>query len=295
MNIWMRFEDSYGCATLFQYSSSYLKNEKLNIKIDDGLGNSGVFKIAKRDAERYDYIIVVFDLDDNKDYSLTSKSLLHLMSKHILDSDYTIKHYYANKLILIPIFFCYETLYLFLDKFQNVIENICKLEKTEPVKLVELYKHYYDYSRVHPESMYGIVNYLENIKNEMLNIQNMVKQKENKFYPQHFHREYGKQLMKICFKEVLKKYGDKILTKQEERLFKELQKDTEGSFVNTLIADLGNKSINNKNFYQLLTIQNIDELKNMILTEEMLKEICQKLDDYNLSLKGDAKDICDFL
>lgn len=295
MNIWMRFEDSYGCATLFQYSNSFLNSEKLNVKIDDGFGNSGVFKIAKRDAERYDYIIVIFDLDDNKNYSLTSESLLDSMSRNILKSDYTIKPYYLNKLILVPIFFCYETLYLFLGQFQNLIKDIYKLEKTEPVKLIELYKSYYDYSRIHPESMYGIVKDLDKIKMEMLHIQNMVKQKENKFYPQHFHREYGKQLMKICFKEVVEKHGDKILVKKEEELFKELQRITKGSFVDTFITDIGNKNINNDNFYKLLTIQNVNGLKNMVLTEEALKNICKRLDDYNSSIKGNKIDICDLL
>ena len=53
MNILIRFEDKYGCKTLFINSNSCLKGAD----IDDSLGNSGVFKITKRQASNYDYIM----------------------------------------------------------------------------------------------------------------------------------------------------------------------------------------------------------------------------------------------
>ena len=58
MNILIRFEDRYGCKTLFSYSQSCL----VKCDIVASLGNTGVFNITKRLASSYDFIICVFDL-----------------------------------------------------------------------------------------------------------------------------------------------------------------------------------------------------------------------------------------
>lgn len=75
MNILIRFEDNYGCSTLFNYSTSALLTCS-GLETVSGLGNAGVFNVSKRVSDYYDFIILVFDLDSPSTGSLTSKELL---------------------------------------------------------------------------------------------------------------------------------------------------------------------------------------------------------------------------
>jgi hypothetical protein len=86
----MRFEDKYGCRTLFEHSNSVLNNNSSVIR--PGLGNKGVFKVRADDINMYDYTIIIFDLDAPDTYSLTSEELINTLRKSILERFLKIKH-----------------------------------------------------------------------------------------------------------------------------------------------------------------------------------------------------------
>lgn len=110
LNISIRFEDTYGCYTLFRNSPSILNNDT-SIEISGALGNGNVLKIKENAISKNDFVIAVFDLDGTRDISITSQDLRKTLERHIIDSEGNINEQYKNKLILIPVFFAFETCY----------------------------------------------------------------------------------------------------------------------------------------------------------------------------------------
>ena len=58
----------------------------------------------------------------------------------MLDSEGKLKETYIGKLILIPVFFCCESLFLFSEEVRNFIRNIENSAGNETVRLIKLYK-----------------------------------------------------------------------------------------------------------------------------------------------------------
>ena len=84
MNILIKFEDSYGCKTLFEHTTSILNSNKTNVQVIGSLGNTGVFKVSKREVAAVNYVIIVFDMDGEKNSSLTSDELFSHLNKQIM-------------------------------------------------------------------------------------------------------------------------------------------------------------------------------------------------------------------
>lgn len=279
MNILIQFEDSYGCRTLFEHSNSILNNHA-DVKINGGLSNSGVFIVTKRMVQNYDYVIVVFDMDSPTNFSLVSKELKVQLSKSILDKDGNIKATHANKIILIPIYFCFETLMLYSKQLQTIIKNADSCDDCEMIKLIKMYKSYYDYSKINPENM-------KNIKNNIIDIQKSANKitgntnYSNTWLPQQFHTSYMKQLFKYTYRE--KRLSDEIFKKKEKELFHIINNSNELS-VSNILNDLYMGADKNKYIVRLLTLNDMSELSKMTI-ENNLEYIYNELDNYNFELK----------
>lgn len=282
MSTLIRFEDRYGCATLFDNVS---KLNRDNCIIQPDLCDTGVFKVTRNEAINNEIIIIVFDLDDENNLSLTGESLRNRLNRFIL-KDNNIKDAYINKIIIIPVFICYETLYLYSEHVRKVITNIGTYEDTETVRLIKAFKKYYDYSMLNPEYIDGLKYRLQDIRNSIDIITEQPKTR-GKFLPQHFHKSYSKQVLKILFKDIIKAYssGDKLLDKNVGELFNQLKSSGNEQFINNIVDGLGDIAILNTDIYRLLTAQSVSELYDLILTTEKLDKICNKLDDYNKRLK----------
>lgn len=115
MNVLIKFEDEYGCYSLFNYCKSVLNNEYNDIT--NGWGCNGVFNLNSVEWRQYDYIILIFDMDDSEKGlgCLTVDVLKQRLEKFsgIGDNDVKVRMAVQNKLILIPVFFCFETIPLF--------------------------------------------------------------------------------------------------------------------------------------------------------------------------------------
>lgn len=285
VNILIKFEDSYGCKTLFEHTKSILNSNKLNVEIVGSLGNTGVFRVPKGEVNCYDYVILVFDMDDVNNVSLTSDELSKHLNKYIMKNG-LVKPEYANKVILIPTFFCFESIYLFSKEFQNTIKNIEKLGNRTEHKLVKLYKQYYDYNSLNPENLDNIDNKLSNIKIEAQNIAGS--NTSGRWYPQRFHISYSKQLLKILCVNQNKYQGcnvEKIFVKHEDKLFDNLLKYESWFRVEDIVSGLEKQAKFNELFCKLLTLQEVSTLSEMTL-ENNLKLINDLLDWYNDCIKG---------
>lgn len=298
MNILIKFEDSYGCKTLFEHTTSILNPKKTslnpnktNVQVIGSLGNTGVFKVSKREVAAVDYVIIVFDMDGDKNSSLTSTELFNHLNKQIMQVG-VIKPEYINKVILIPTFFCFETIYLFSDKFQNTIRNINSLGNRTEHKLINLYKQYYDYGVINPENLNNIEKVLPDIEIAAHEIAGSTSGKQ--WTPQRFHASYSKQLLQVmCINKNKKnKYEgytfDKIIVKHEDILFRYLLGNEPWFKVEDIISGLQLQGIFNKMFCELLTLQNLSKLSEMTIDNNM-KLITELLDLYNECIKGNNR------
>ncbi|MCM1222805.1 MAG: hypothetical protein NC548_50945 [Lachnospiraceae bacterium] len=283
MSTLIRFEDRYGCRTLFEYVH---RDHTLDVDITHGLDNSGVFKVTNRMIKDYDKIIVVFDLDSDKDISLTEPELKERLKSHILDNSYNIKSQYIDKVCLVPVYICYETLYLYSEEVRNTIGNIDSFGNTEPVRLVKALKKYYDYSTLNPEMTTGLQYRLQDIQ---LDIENITKQKKMKglFLPQHFHKAYSKQTLKILFKDIISNNdkGDKILDKSEGTLFELLTECGRSDFIDSIIQGICSDAILNKSICKVLTVTDMDNLDIPALNEQTIRSLYDELNNYNKQMK----------
>lgn len=279
MNILIRFEDRYGCNTLFKYSHSCLNTSGVDILGD--FSADGVFKVLKRDAQYYDYIIMVFDLDSSVNGSLTSMELLQKLKKTILHPETgKVKDLFRDKIILVPVFFCFETIYFYSKQLQQVIADIDVEVKTQTTELIKLYKAFYDYSMITPDNLDGILTNIDMIQFEVQKITGFTK--KTNWLPQKFHLSYAKQLLKLCDGGL---HSDKLFEKHEEDLFKLMQAHQININLSEIYNGLQNSSDHNCYLKELLFLHNADELKYMTLENRML-EIFNELDTYNLQLKN---------
>lgn len=277
MNILIKFEDTYGCKTLFEYSTSCLRKHD-SIDILGGFGDSGVFTITKKVVSSYDYIILVFDLDSQVNMSLTSEELMHRLKQSILVQDTgVIKDNYKNKIILIPIFFCFETLYLYSEQLKRIIAEINTLKECQAKQIIEKYKTYYDYSILNPENMDGIANKLGCIENGIQIITGAIS--KHKWYPQKFHLSYAKQLLKLICKDI--DISDKIFEKQEDKLFELISQEKLPIDISAIYNGIHKEAYYNKYINDILFMTDIEtQLPNMVI-EKTLDIIKRELDEYN--------------
>lgn len=185
MNILIRFEDIKGCHSLFDYRmSSYFKN--CNLKVTYGLGNKTLV-INKRIIDYYDLIICVFDLDsiDKGGLMISEERFRKLTGNLLLKLD---------KIVLIPVFFCFETILLYCYQFKNIIHQIKTYQEYFGDFRDEVLLNYidlYDYSQLSPDNLndYYSKIILNNINNKLL-------------YPQQFQQNYIKQLLLNMYNNV---------------------------------------------------------------------------------------------
>lgn len=281
MNVLIRFEDRYGCRILFEEVSELYDPIKGNT--EGGLSDAGVFLMSNIDINLYDRVVMVFDLDSNKDASLIGDELKDRMSEFILDEN-TLKlnSDYKDKIILIPIFICYETLYLYANIIRQLIDNIHLYKDTRSVKLIKAYKKYYNYSKLTPEYTTGLADNLQDIQSDMERITGNIGNTDLR--TQGFHKTYGKQALITKFKDIIyeHKLGEKLADKHEYELFKTL--DAHGrkdSLIQDIVFGMDIMAKHNKRFLRLLTCQDISELDDLILTDSLLDDLCTELDEYN--------------
>lgn len=267
MSILIRFEDSYGCRSLFNHSNSILKSYDINYS----LCNTGIFKISKRLVDNYDYIICVFDLDsfDGKSFALTSDVLRSQLKKYFY-SENSIKPCFRNKIILIPVYFCYETMTLYSSYIKNILSSLD------------------DYSKLSPELLF---DYKSNVIKIVTSINKVLNNKTTKtWYPQVFYKSYSKSVLKLlsisfgfCVDDTLyNKLGDNLFDKNEDVLYDWFNLKGLNDFTDSIIIGLEN-SYYNRFFYKILTLDDLNELENLVL-EENLQYIYSDLDRYNKDL-----------
>lgn len=188
MNILLQFEDKHGCSSLFK---NYFPECEKYLDFNNGLSNSGVFSIEGSLLANYDLTIFVYDLDSYGDGSL-------MLKEESFDAATNWMLPYIDKIVFIPVFFCFETLVLFSYQFKEILSNNNAL-----TKVLLHYAKYYDYSKVIPEV-------LDNYKNN-LNGVSKYNQDKNIFYPQMFHQEYLKNLLQVMYPNIsAKKLEDKF-------------------------------------------------------------------------------------
>lgn len=285
MNVLIRFEDRYGCKTLFVNSNSCLVSSDISYD----LGNTKVFKVSKKLASGYDYIIIVFDLDSADNLSLTKEELIDLVSKNFYNSEGTLKDCYRDKIILIPVYFCYETMTLFSSYIRDSILK-SRLGNSDSEKLISLYKRYYNYGVVSPEVLKDFALNINDICNKMNDF--LFNKTSKTWYPQTFHKSYSKHSLKLMVKDlnlstsdlVYKRLGDNLFDKHEDELYAWFNRVGVFDFPDTIIEGLSASKHNNY-FYKLLTLTDENYLSSMIL-ENTLNDILSDLDLYNKEVRG---------
>jgi len=194
MNILLQFEDKHGCSSLFK---NYFPECEKYLDFNNGLSNSGVFSIEGSLLANYDLTIFVYDLDSYGDGSL-------MLKEESFDAATNWMLPYIDKIVFIPVFFCFETLVLFSYQFKEILSNNNAL-----TKVLLHYAKYYDYSKVIPEVLYNYKNNLNGVSK--------YNQDKNIFYPQMFHQEYLKNLLQVMYPNIsAKKLEDKFKNKKLE-------------------------------------------------------------------------------
>lgn len=286
MNILIQFEDDYGCYSLFRESNSLLNcnnDLSLNVDVTHGKSATGVFKIAKHRAKAYDYIILVFDLDSKDNYSLTGNELVQHLYPAVLFGDtlFEVREEFENKVILVPVFFCYETLVLFSKYLQGLLSDIASVESNETVRLLQLYKQYYDYSKDSPEDLHNICSVLPQIVDKVHSITGYGN--STAWLPQTFHASYAKSLLKFAYGDLTS--NDKIFKKHEDQLFP-LIKATKGRmYISDWLNELSSYTELNNGFATILNLKDIQDLRALTI-EKVMSKICTQLNTYNCSIMG---------
>lgn len=303
MNILIRFEDTFGCHELFNVvanNKGIYADSNITFKIEPGKSNTEVFHISKSQIKRYDYVILIFDMDDNVNISLTGEGLIKQLKFNILslDTSNKIKPEYEDKVILIPVFFCFETLYLYSDMLVNFISKLSNSDTSRHSELLKLYSSMYDYRVLNPESIY-------NAKENLVKIQKQGRlSTTGNYLPQNFHLSYAKQLLRIWLADIL--YNENIknnnkkvydyLEKKENMLFELLEKyDKKLELIESIMESFEEYAIHNDRFLKLLKLKDIEDLRKMVLTQQSLNDLCNEFDTYNKSILGIQKDVSDNL
>lgn len=306
MNILLHFEDSYGCYSLFTYCQSVLNPKSCNISgisvlIERGLTCNGVFAIDLEALDHYDYIILIFDMDGSEEGTscLTPDILKQRLEKFsgIVNSDIKIRTAIQNKLILIPVFFCFETIPLFSQELCSYLLEVEGLKSTRSLEMLDLFRSYYDICSQDPEVFEDILNsasnsYLDNIRIKVKEITGDV---ADNWTVQGFYATYYREILKSKFSKFNEEHnGFSFFTGKDN---KKMKKNTDYVF-STLIEHkskfnpyeilesfLSTYCQFNKYLQWLYSVQDLKELKSMTY-KNTIDDIMKKIENYNRLLKG---------
>lgn len=290
LNILMKFEDKYGCYTLFNRVNDISKIDNANIDIIAGLSNSLISTITKQEIENYDYILIIFDMDSTSNESLTSKELMTQVEQL----------YNYENIILIPVLFCYESLILYDNNIKAVLQDIQNNKekyRTRSELFVKEVLRYYNLID-EPENLYNIDTTITKLKKYMEQLTGHTIDK--KWYPQKIHTLVYEGIMHAIFKySNIDVYADtqnsternkksKIFSKNEDKLFNELSKYNIFGF-EAWIKSIQENTKLNEEFAKLLRLDK--EIQNLekITFDKMKYYICYKLDIYNRHIKGEIQ------
>lgn len=299
MNVLIRFEDKFGCFSLFKHCDSAL-HDKCN-DISGGWGCNGVFKINIKTLHQYDYIILIFDMDGSEEGvdCLTPAILKQRLEKcsGITNSDIKIKAALQNKLILIPVFFCFETIPLFSQELCSYLLEVEGLKSTRSLEMLDLFRSYYDICSQDPEVFEDILNsasnsYLDNIRIKVKEITGDV---ADNWTVQGFYATYYREILESKFSKFNEEHnGFSFFTKEDK---KKMRKNTDYVF-STLIEHeskfnpheilesfLSTYCQFNTYLQWLYSVQDLKELESMAY-KNTIDDIMQKIEDYNCLLKG---------
>lgn len=295
MKILIQFEDNYGCRELFSYCSSVLNSEEF--KVTDGNGCTGVFRLSNKQLLYYDYIFIIFDMDNSEDgHSVLTPELLtqRLINFSGLNSKKR-NTLVRNKIILIPVFFCFETIPLFSGKLQYFIDTLTDKESRKEIEILKVYKKHYNISIINPELFKDILNYnsehyIANIQSEVYTITHSVNAGKT-WNVQRFYASYYKNLLEAILASLYKNEDDFKLNsieilKRENLVFKTLL-EYQCPFNPYEILDSFLKTTCQFNIYlqRLYSIKDLADLKSMTY-ENTIEDIMQKIKKYNDLLKG---------
>lgn len=301
MNIFIRFEDKFGCLSLFNYSASILNKGIESVTVRGDFGCNDVFSVSQKDLDDYDYIILVFDMDNSeKGHGVLTPDLLKnrlIKSSRIncVEDDFGI--IVQNKLILIPVFFCFETIPLFSQELCSYLLEVEGLKSTRSLEMLDLFRSFYDICSQDPEVFEDILNsasnsYLDNIRIKVKEITGDV---ADNWTVQGFYATYYREILKSKFSKFNEEHnGFSFFTKEDK---KKMRKNTDYVF-STLIEHeskfnpheildsfLATYCQFNTYLQWLYSVQNLKELESMTY-KNTIKNIMQKIDEYNYFLKG---------
>lgn len=290
LNILMKFEDKYGCYTLFSRVNDLSKINNANIDITVGLSNSLISTITKQEIENYDYILIIFDMDSTSNNSLTSKELMAQIKQ--LSS-------YKN-IVLIPVLFCYESLILYDDNIKAVLQDIQtngEKYRTRSELFVKEVLRYYNLID-EPENLYNIDKTITELKKYMEQLTGNTIDK--KWYPQKIHTLVYEGIMHAIFKynnidvytgtqnSTERNKKSKIFSKNEDKLFNELSKYNIFDF-EAWIKSIQENTKLNEEFANILKLDDAIQNLNENTFDKKKEYISIKLDMYNKHIKGEIK------
>lgn len=282
LNILIQSEDKYGCTSLLQealelqdISTDMLKINENLVTIRHGLNNVGVFKIDKRTMDNFDYIIVLFDMDSQiqNENVMTINRLTNLLKD---------KENYADKIILVPVFFCYESLILYSEEAVGILKDI-KNNKYGfyGAQCVKQFLNYYAYDNIeNSEDLFNIGNNIIKMQEIAYKMSNTT-DSNRQWYPQTFHTTIYKNIFKAI--TIGTNIDEKKLKKHENKLFKYL-KDKELYDIHKWIDDIKIYAVLNVEFATLLKF-NTDILRKMTMKYQ-LDNLKIKVEAYEKYING---------
>lgn len=265
MNISIRFEDAFGCRSLYEA----FRGEQC---VKGDLSTS-VFNITKNIANMYDLIICVFDLD-----SVGDTNLMITQDDFKTRTIQVVK--YVDKVVLVPVFFCFETLVLFSLQLRKLINMPPRFRRGDTANTLIRYKEQYDYSILIPEFL---DNYVEKMR--------LIKPNKDIFYPQEFHQSYMRELVRSLY---LSANSDEIRKKSKniDLLFDYL-KDFQLSDDNVLTYDsilngLVDYAEYNQEFLNLLQCSKLEDMI-QYTGKENYDRIINLMNTYRIKLEGNER------
>jgi len=301
MNVLLRFEDRYGCYSLFKYCKSILNSGLCGIGIENGLTCNGVFEVEAALLDNYDYVILIFDMDNSEDGMgcLNSKILKSRLQKFsgLNDKDSDLKSAIKDKLILIPVFFCFETIPLFSHELQSYLLEVEGLKATQSLEMLELFRSFYDICYQDPEVFENILditskNYLDNIR---LKVKEITGVATEKWTIQKFYATYYKEILKTKFSKFNEGHnGFSFFTEKNKNKMKKNSDYVFETLINykssfnpyeILQSFLAAHCQFNTYLQWLYSVQDLKELESRTY-RNTIGNIIQKIENYNTLLKG---------
>lgn len=209
-----------------------------------------------------------------------------------------------DKLILIPVFFCFETIPLFSHILQSYLLEIGGLKSSQSLKLLNLFRSHYDICSENPEVFKNILcesskTSLDSIRTEVKNITGNV---AKNWTVQKFYASYYKEFLRSKFSKFNEKQnGFSFFTKEDKSKMKKNSNYVFKTLVEhnclfnpheILHSFLNTECEFNTYLQWLYSVQDLKELKAMTY-ECMINDIEQKIIKYNNLLKGISNQIND--